>query len=226
MTTSIFSQKKSKILSQLAVPDTEYADASPKGSVDAGIRDLIDEINALEGVVTTSSCAGRVSVYLEGHKKGTGKEGKEKSAGRGEENENQNEEAGESVGGERNSSTAGGKGGGEWLFVSHDPLPGLLTLGEGVAATSWSGVFGLEDGDSRGERAVGEGAGRDGEGGSSQARLIHFKFEPMVSTLPETSYSYGYTSLLLTLPLDSPRPDSIASACPTCCSSRHGGRVP
>ncbi|SPQ19689.1 eaf0b554-2a99-403a-9e31-ca3e83d52590 [Thermothielavioides terrestris] len=67
-----FSLRKQKILSQLSVPDAEYTDASPKGSVDAGIRHLIDEINARPGLVTTSSCAGRVSVYLEGRKKEAG----------------------------------------------------------------------------------------------------------------------------------------------------------
>ncbi|KAG5927298.1 hypothetical protein E4U53_002888, partial [Claviceps sorghi] len=54
-----FAAKKTKILDQLAVPEAEYTDASPKGTIDAGIRELIDEINAAEGFVTTSSCAGR-----------------------------------------------------------------------------------------------------------------------------------------------------------------------
>ncbi|CAH0022835.1 unnamed protein product [Clonostachys rhizophaga] len=98
-----FLGKKTKILQQLAVPDSEYADASPKGSVDVGIRDLIAEINEFEGLVTTSSCAGRVSVFLEGRK---------------------HSEAGED---ERLAQTTtagvGGKGGGgAWLFVSHDPV--------------------------------------------------------------------------------------------------------
>ncbi|KAL6826205.1 methyltransferase TYW3 domain-containing protein [Trichoderma camerunense] len=95
-----FREKKSKILEQLAVPDTEYSDASPKGSVDAGIRYLIDEINTAEGFVTTSSCAGRASVFLEGRKT---------KSGDGENGE------GEQV------ARVGGKGaGGTWLYVSHD----------------------------------------------------------------------------------------------------------
>ncbi|KAK8005179.1 tRNA wybutosine-synthesizing protein [Apiospora arundinis] len=53
-----FAARKRKILAQLAVPDDEYTDASPKGTVDAGIRDLIDELNGLDGFVTTSSCGG------------------------------------------------------------------------------------------------------------------------------------------------------------------------
>ncbi|CAM1501781.1 Fc.00g037650.m01.CDS01 [Cosmosporella sp. VM-42] len=97
----IFLSKKRKILDQLSVPDADYADASPKGSVDEGIRDLIDEINHIDGFVTTSSCAGRVSVFLEGRKvAGTEDEGPvEQVAG------------------------VGGKGaGGTWLFVSHEPV--------------------------------------------------------------------------------------------------------
>lgn len=67
-----FARRKEAILAQLAVPDDEYTDLSPKGTVDAGIRDLIDEINGLDGLVTTSSCAGRVSVFLEGRRAGQG----------------------------------------------------------------------------------------------------------------------------------------------------------
>lgn len=67
-----FARRKEAILAQLAVPDDEYTDLSPKGTVDAGIRDLIDEINGLDGLVTTSSCAGRVSVFLEGRRTGRG----------------------------------------------------------------------------------------------------------------------------------------------------------
>ena len=67
-----FARRKEAILAQLAVPDDEYTDLSPKGTVDAGIRDLIDEINGLDGLVTTSSCAGRVSVFLEGRRAGRG----------------------------------------------------------------------------------------------------------------------------------------------------------
>lgn len=98
---SIFESKKHKILQQLAVPDAAYHDASPKGSVDAGIRALVDEINVLDSLVTTSSCAGRIAVYLEGKKKGH-VDVREPS--------------------EDGNAGPGGKGGGQWLFVSHDPL--------------------------------------------------------------------------------------------------------
>lgn len=125
-----FIAKKSKILSQLAVPDKEYSDASPKGSVDVGIRDLIDEINAQDGLVTTSSCAGRVSVFVEGRKASAGEgEGREKAA-----------------------SAVGGKGGGgAWLFVSHDPVDeeGFMDDGELVKTLGLGG-----EGGEGGERLI------------------------------------------------------------------------
>ena len=40
-----FLSKKKRILENLAVPSESYDDLSPKGSIDVGVRDLIDEIN-------------------------------------------------------------------------------------------------------------------------------------------------------------------------------------
>jgi tRNA wybutosine-synthesizing protein 3 len=100
-----FTSRKQKILQALAVPTEEYSDLSPKGSVDEGIRDLINEINALEGLVTTSSCAGRISVFLEGSKA----------------NSQTDNDRVDSQG--LQAAVPGGKGrGGRWLFVSHDPV--------------------------------------------------------------------------------------------------------
>ncbi|KAK4694715.1 hypothetical protein P7C71_g2912, partial [Lecanoromycetidae sp. Uapishka_2] len=65
----LFATKKEAILASLAVPDSSYTDLSPKGSVDEAIKSLIDRINSLEGIVTTSSCSGRISVFLEGSSK-------------------------------------------------------------------------------------------------------------------------------------------------------------
>lgn len=144
-----FCKKKAKILQQLAVPDAEYSDASPKGTVDEGIRYLIDEINTAEGYVTTSSCAGRASVFLEGRKS--------KSA---------DGENGES----EQVARVGGKGaGGTWLYVSHDPK---IDGGEGYL--DWMRELGLPD------AADGLEIYHDA---SDERRLIHFKFEPMVSGL-------------------------------------------
>jgi tRNA wybutosine-synthesizing protein 3 len=153
-----FRQRKAKILAELSRPDAEYSDLSPKGSVDEEIRGLIEEINARDGLVTTSSCAGRVSVFLEGSKvAGPLRDGPtETGSGDGE--------------GARVSKAAGagGKGGGgRWLFVSHEQL----CEGEG----EWKSMFGLE-----GAGLQHEGPEDDVSGHRGETRLIHFKFEPMV----------------------------------------------
>lgn len=102
--TSRFEARKQKILEQLDAPNGEYHDLSPKGSIDAPISELITEINGFDGIVTTSSCSGRISVFLEGRK----------ADGNAP---NLPEESEESRAG------PGGKGGGgTWLFVSHDPV--------------------------------------------------------------------------------------------------------
>jgi tRNA wybutosine-synthesizing protein 3 len=139
-----FVDKKKRILDQLAVPSADYNDASPKGSVDEGIRDLIDEINQAVGFVTTSSCAGRVSVFLEGRRVADVDAEDDQIAG------------------------VGGKGaGGTWLFVSHDPVPERDENGE----KDWTSIFGLtKSEDSKSAVEV-----------VKERRLIHFKFEAMVS---------------------------------------------
>lgn len=153
-----FLQKKAKILEQLSIPDSEYTDASPKGSVDAGIRDLIDELNGLPGFVTTSSCAGRVSVFVEGRKAA-------EIGGQGSGEELAEPSQDESV---RTATVAGvgGKGGGgNWLFVSHDPVK--VEDGQDLRE-----VFGIN-----GKEAAYEST----TASEYSSRLIHFKFEPMVS---------------------------------------------
>lgn len=111
---SSFQRKKQKILDELAKSENEYTDLSPKGSVDAGIRDLIEEINHLDGIVTTSSCAGRISVYLEGNKD---LHRQRTNVRRGEQDTSPQEPQ------LAQGTVPGGKGaGGRWLYVSHDPL--------------------------------------------------------------------------------------------------------
>lgn len=120
---ALFQARKNKILEELSLPDAEYTDLSPKGSVDEGIRDLIRDINALPGLVTTSSCAGRVSVFLEGRKK--------------------------SSGGQTESlfARSGGKGAGRWLYVSHDPL--VKPERDGDVVRPLHGLFGMVPGDGK-----------------------------------------------------------------------------
>ncbi|KAM3507251.1 hypothetical protein MY11210_007224 [Beauveria gryllotalpidicola] len=188
-----FEARKLKILEQLAVPDAEYSDASPKGTVDVGIRPLLAEINAAAGFVTTSSCAGRVSVFVEGRKTAAATRategdhdavadggGTEQSDGLGS---MQPAAAAQTVAG------MGGKGGGgTWLYVSHDPHP---LAGQGVVV-DWAKELGIT-----GERE--DASLLDTTGGpgrcNPECRLIHFKFEPMI--LHVLTASHAHAQLLL-----------------------------
>lgn len=151
-----FGDRKAKILQQLAVPDADYTDASPKGSVDKAIRPLLEKVNATDGFVTTSSCAGRVSVFLEGRKATT-------SAVAGDDAPAAAVEAPAATV-ERLAGVGGKGGGGTWLYVSHDPYTGNAT-GE-----DWIKEFSL---DCSSQPSFTNAQSRE-------RRLIHFKFEPMV----------------------------------------------
>ncbi|OJJ43107.1 hypothetical protein ASPZODRAFT_74918 [Penicilliopsis zonata CBS 506.65] len=142
----VFESRKQKILAELSIPDAEYFDLSPKGSVDEGIRDLIGDINRLPGLVTTSSCAGRISVFLEGRKK-----------------QLQSEQQ------QRQFAPSGGKGAGNWLYVSHDPLEWPSSVEE--KSRSLHKLFGMVPGDGKPPALD-----KDGQG----PRLVRFHFEPMI----------------------------------------------
>lgn len=148
-----FQLRKSSILADLAIPDADYSDLSPKGSVDEAIRDLIADINALPGLATTSSCAGRISVFLEGRR-----DKQPQVETQGQTPASQQEEP------ERQFAPSGGKGAGRWLYVSHDPLDA-----DG-SPDSLHGLFGMAEGDGDG----------NGLRNSRSPRLVRFIFEPMV----------------------------------------------
>jgi len=121
--------------------------------------------------VTTSSCAGRVSVFLEGRKSLPFSEKEKEEDVEGERKENEEEVEAEGGGvREREKETkagVGGKGGGgRWLFVSHDAVD--IQTNEGDLA----GYLGMQR--------------REGDvvmkGSAREVRFIHFKFEPMVSS--------------------------------------------
>ncbi|KAK1574302.1 tRNA wybutosine-synthesizing protein [Colletotrichum navitas] len=195
-----FATRKHRILEQLSVPDAEYTDASPKGSVDVGIRELIDELNALDGFVTTSSCAGRVSVFLEGRRAPASA-----PAGPAIHAETRSQPAAQTGDGDDdgdddsivNSGSAamtiagpGGKGGGgTWLFVSHDPVPESHDGDDEMLRR-----LGLVD---EKEVASHRLAGESGSAqpGRRRKRLIHFKFEPMI--LHVLTASLAHAQLLL-----------------------------
>ncbi|EGP87728.1 unnamed protein product [Zymoseptoria tritici ST99CH_3D1] len=179
---SIFTERKRKILSQLEIPEEEYTDLSPKGSVDARIRSFVDEINALPGFVTTSSCAGRVSVFVDGSgKKVTASVNAVDPDDDFESDEDQSDRKAASA----TSAAGGGKGGGSWLFVSHDPVD-LKAL--------------KDDGD------VLElcGLSRDSKisfpsPDDSRPRFVHFRFEPMILhilTASPTHATHAHTSAM------------------------------
>ncbi|KAK2057274.1 hypothetical protein LY76DRAFT_111780 [Colletotrichum caudatum] len=201
-----FATRKHKILEQLSVPDAEYTDASPKGSVDVGIRELIDELNALDGFVTTSSCAGRVSVFLEGRRAASSstttvvpayvpagpatpaEPRSQPAAQTGDEDDD------DSI---INSGSAittiagpGGKGGGgTWLFVSHDPVPESHDGDDEMLRR-----LGLvDDKEAASHRLAGESGSP--QPGRRRKRLIHFKFEPMI--LHVLTASLAHAQLLL-----------------------------
>ncbi|PNY29067.1 tRNA wybutosine-synthesizing protein 3 [Tolypocladium capitatum] len=179
-----FGEKKAKILQQLGVPDAEYADASPKGSVDEGIRDLIGEINHAEGFATTSSCAGRVSVFLEGRKTAAG-------AGDGNEHQRREQVAG-----------VGGKGaGGTWLYVSHEPVACDGDDGH----EGWARTLGFA------ESAVSQSSPR----GSTERRLIHFKFEPMILHVLTTSLTHAQLLLRCALQAGFRESGAVNLTCPS-----------
>lgn len=60
-----FDQKKGAILAEIASSDT---DLLPKGTIDERCLPIMGVINAHPDMVTTLSCSGRVSVFLEGNK--------------------------------------------------------------------------------------------------------------------------------------------------------------
>ena len=175
---SAFTAKKNTIIVSLSTPESTYTDLSPKGSVDSAIKPLIDRINALDGVVTTSSCAGRVSVFLEGRKQGKEHERR----GDVKDNEEYGKES-------EQAAVPGGKGlGGKWLFVSHEPV---VLSKKGEDKESLSELLGLG---SSGEQNEALALSAD----INKMRLVRFQFEPMVcrgsSNARLRSQDPGFTS--------------------------------
>lgn len=164
-----FVRKKERILSALSVPVEAYHDLSLKDSIDIGIRDLIDEINAFEGFVTTSSCAGRVSVFLEGVKRESLKDGCKEDVGlllADEQGPVDGEGDVATMRSQKLAATGGKGGGGQWLFVSHDKMD-LEELGDKDVVN----FLGMDN----------SASAPSGPHSFINERLIHFKFEPMVS---------------------------------------------
>ncbi|KAH0564975.1 hypothetical protein GP486_001638 [Trichoglossum hirsutum] len=168
---STFEKKKNSIVARLQVPDFQYSDLSPKGTMDVGIRPLVHNVNSKEGLVTTSSCAGRVSVFLEGTRK------KDSSATAGGDGNISNKA---SVGHLSGRTSVGGKGpGGRWLYVSHDPIPLSPEVG---GVSELTELFGLSP-------QVQEFSH------SEDTRYVHFKFEPMILHVLAASLKHAQSVL-------------------------------
>lgn len=159
-----FNQRKQRIIEQIAVPANSYTDLSPKGSIDEGIRQLIDDLNAQDGFVTTSSCAGRVSVFLEGQKyrPADSRDDEARLTSGGQIDKRETHDKTQPDEHSQQYASIGGKGGGgRWLYVSHEPRD--------QETTSYTKLFGLSRTGSESKTVF-----------SKDARYVHFKFEPMV----------------------------------------------
>lgn len=155
-----FIAKKAKILADLSGPLDGYTDASPKGSLDTPIIPLLTEINTLPQFVTTSSCSGRISVYLEGSK----------------DDGHVDESAVPAEGGMKATvaGTGGKGGGGRWLYVSHSPVD-LKTAGD------LAKLAGLE---------MGRGGAEEGIGGQRLIRFKFEPLVSFDSFFSFSSHSY------------------------------------
>lgn len=168
----LFAVKKQKILAELSVPTSEYADKSPKGSVDTQILDLINLINSHEGWVTTSSCSGRVTVFVEGP-----------TADDTERNQSDSNDAAARIDAvtqdtsnqiirpQTIKTTPGGKGGGHWLFVSHDPTS-LEAISDIQSHDRFLRQFGLDNNN--------DTTPLSSEGKYDHPNLIHLQFSPLI----------------------------------------------
>ena len=172
-----FVTKKQSILSQLALDPSDYDDKSPKGSVDIQILDLIRLINGVDGWVTTSSCAGRVAVFVEGPKKEIPANVLNVPKLQSEPTSRGSPEEQQTDGMTKTSvkTAPGGKGGGHWLYVSHDPLE-LTSRPETRFLTA---DFGLSS-NSVPTKTHG-----------SQSRLVHMTYSPLILHILCASLQYA-----------------------------------
>ncbi|KAF3078165.1 hypothetical protein TWF569_003343 [Orbilia oligospora] len=145
-----FNSRKKGILGALA----SGTDASPKGSVDKQIIPIMELLNSHPGTVTTSSCSGRVSVFLEGRKQSSTASASQQER-------------------ETDVATAGGKGGdGRWLLVTHDNLLDDILQESRDDNAFLNTMFGGIPSEPAATQLIGEL--------SSGTRYVHFKFEPMI----------------------------------------------
>ena len=176
-----FQQKKNNILTRLAL---DSPDASPKGYVDEEIRPLVDQLNKHNGIVTTSSCAGRIVVFLEGVKKklvaNSGPTFLERLPG-GLRDNLDHSSANRDTSLEDDApqrAGIGGKGpGGQWIFVSHAPVQNGLLTWQKLLDDSMKGYLSCDEGTDSIVHALPH---TNPHVISEESRFLHLKFEPMV----------------------------------------------
>ena len=168
--TDAFKRKKSTILKNLAASTEDYADRSVKGTIDEPIRELIDEINGYDGLVTTSSCSGRVSVFLEGDNQvhnNIKEDGSQSS-------QSLPSPIGELLDSDSDTlmaSKSKKSKGGRWLYVNHEKVH--TSEPSDRKSCYFHDLFHLNLPDQKSTNKLGTLPER--------VRFVHFKFEPFVS---------------------------------------------
>ncbi|KAF9129983.1 hypothetical protein BGW39_003588 [Mortierella sp. 14UC] len=173
-----FLTRKKTILVAL---NSDTPDKSPKGYVDEPLLPLIVLINNHQDYVTTSSCSGRICTYLEGLESEA--EGETEGDAKQDQDSQDAEEEETAKGYEENTSLAAVEAakrakGGQWLYVSHDPVVFPDQISE---HPRWivETLFGPEA-----HRVVlmEEQGGKESMRTIDMARsqLVYFKFEPMI----------------------------------------------
>ena len=218
-----FTKKKASILAALSQPASTYEDASPKGSVDEAVKPLIDKLNALDGIVTTSSCAGRLSVFLEGGDgDGISSEARanvnyinggqeELSLGgddkgtvsRGADHGKERLQVVKKTGNAKGVNPGGKGNGGRWLYVSHSPLEIGSASPSTTEATAETNLREDEEDvlfklfgltSSATKPQFSTTATREGN-----IRLVRLQFEPLVRTINSISTLFPRSPLCLCL---------------------------
>ncbi|KAF9582330.1 hypothetical protein BGW38_000348 [Lunasporangiospora selenospora] len=174
-----FSSRKKTILVAL---NSDTPDKSPKGYVDEPLLPLIILVNNHPDYVTTSSCSGRICTYLEGiEESGVAThqdqdQEKEQTNNSGDDDSNTEVSQGysESTSLAAVESTKRAKGG-QWLYVSHDPVD--IPIMQPKEESDWviSILFGPEA-----HRVVSMEESKSEMVDMVQSQLVYFKFEPMI----------------------------------------------
>ncbi|KAF9359917.1 hypothetical protein BGX34_008075 [Mortierella sp. NVP85] len=180
--------RKKRILSAL---NSDTPDKSPKGFVDEPLLPLIMLINKHESYVTTSSCSGRVCTYLEGIEESQ-EDDAATDSGQTSDVVGRPDEYDASL---QAVEVAKHTKGGQWLFVSHDPIVTPVDMGSGNQHWVIKTLFGPEA-----HRVVlMEDIGTVNIQNVACSQLVYFKFEPMIlhieASTPESAKTFLNHSL-------------------------------